>query len=283
MASIRDIKSRIKSTNSTKQITKAMNLVSTAKLKRARDKVEGVRPYFTLLQDTILDIMESSSGIENPYFVVREPKNTLVIVVTADRGLCGGYNTNSIKKALSIVSLNKISVLTLGTKARDFFKKREYDIKESFIHMSESVTVKNTKKVASKAMELFKSEEVDEVYLVYNKFISTIAFEPTSIKLLPMTAPEREGKSIMKAEPLYEPSPEAVLNMLIPQYIAGTLYGALLEATASEQSSRMTAMSSATDNATAMIEDLTLYFNRARQASITSEISEIVGGAEALK
>ena len=283
MASIRDIKSRIKSTNSTKQITKAMNLVSTAKLKRARDKVEGVRPYFTLLQDTISDIMESSSGIENPYFVVREPKNTLVIVVTADRGLCGGYNTNSIKKALSIVSLNKISVLTLGTKARDFFKKREYDIKESFIHMSESVTIKNTKKVANKAMELFKSEEVDEVYLVYNKFISTIAFEPTAIKLLPITALKNEGESVVKVEPLYEPSSEVVLNMLIPQYIAGTLYGALLEATASEQSSRMTAMSSATDNATAMIEDLTLFFNRARQASITSEISEIVGGAEALK
>ena len=283
MASIRDIKSRIKSTNSTKQITKAMNLVSTAKLKRARDKVEGVRPYFTLLQDTISDIMESSSGIENPYFVVREPKNTLAIVVTADRGLCGGYNTNSIKKALSIVSMNKISVLTLGTKARDFFKKREYDIKESFIHMSESVTIKNTKKVANKAMALFKSEEVDEVYLVYNKFISTIAFETTAIKLLPITAPKNEGESVVKVEPLYEPSSEVVLNMLIPQYIAGTLYGALLEATASEQSSRMTAMSSATDNATAMIEDLTLFFNRARQASITSEISEIVGGAEALK
>ena len=283
MASIRDIKSRIKSTNSTKQITKAMNLVSTAKLKRARDKVDGVRPYFTLLQDTISDIMESSSGIENPYFVVREPKNTLVIVVTADRGLCGGYNTNSIKKALSIESLNKISVLTLGTKARDFFKKREYDIKESFIHMSESVTIKNTKKVANKAMELFKSAEVDEVYLVYNKFISTIAFEPTAIKLLPITDPKTETERVVKVEPLYEPSSEDVLNMLIPQYIAGILYGALLEATASEQSSRMTAMSSATDNATAMIEDLTLFFNRARQASITSEISEIVGGAEALK
>lgn len=283
MAGIRDIKNRIKSTNSTKQITKAMNLVSTAKLKRARDKVDGVRPYFKLLQDTISDIMEKSSRIQNPYFEAREPKSTLVIVVTADRGLCGGYNTNAIKKALSIESTNRISVLTLGTKARDFFTRREYDIKDSFVHMSESVNMKNTKRVANRAMELFKTKEVDEVYLVYNRFISTIAFEPTTIKLLPMETPKVEGKRIVKAEPLYEPSPEAVLDMLIPQYITGTLFGALLEATASEQSSRMTAMSSATDNATAMIDDLTLFYNRARQASITREISEIVGGAEALK
>ncbi len=283
MAGIRDIKNRIKSTNSTKQITKAMNLVSTAKLKRARDKVEGVRPYFKLLQDVIDEIMKTSSKIENPFFEVREPKRTLVIVVTADRGLCGGYNTNSIKKALSIESENKISVITLGTKARDFFNKRDYDIKESFVHISESVNIKNTKMVANRAMELFKNKEVDEVYLVYNKFISTIAFEPTALKLLPMAAVESSGVKAMKAEPLYEPSPEAVLDLLIPQYITGTLYGALLEAAASEQSSRMTAMSSATDNATAMIDDLTLFYNRARQASITREISEIVGGAEALK
>jgi len=283
MASIRDIKNRIKSTNSTKQITKAMNLVSTAKLKRARDRVEGVRPYFSLLRDVVSEILESSGGIQNPYFETREPKNTLVVVVTADRGQCGGYNTNSIKKALSIETQNQISVITLGTKAKDYFRKRNFDIKASFIHISESVNMKNTKQVANKAMELFKNKEVDEVYLVYNRFISTIAFEPTAIKLLPMTAPTREGLRVVKAEPLYEPSPEAALDTLIPQYITGTLYGALLEASASEQSSRMNAMGNATDNATKMIDDLTLFFNRARQASITSEISEIVSGAEAQK
>lgn len=282
MAGIKDIKNRIKSVNSTRQITKAMNLVSTAKLKRARDKVEGVRPYFKQLQDVVSEIIKNSGGVENPYFEVREVKRTLVVVVTADRGLCGGYNSNSIKKVLSLKTEGEISLITVGTKARDYFTKRDFDVKESFIHMSEGVNIKNTKQVANKMMELFTAGEVDEVYLVYNKFISTISFEPTSIRLLPMTVIGGEKRTTMN-EPLYEPSPEKVLDVVVPQFIIGILYGALLEAAASEQSSRMTAMNSATDNASAMIDDLTLFYNRARQASITKEISEIVGGAEALK
>ncbi len=275
MAGIKDIKNRIKSVNSTRQITKAMNLVSTAKLKRARDKVEGVRPYFKQLQDVVSDIIKNSGGIENPYFEVREVKRTLVVVVTADRGLCGGYNTNSIKKALSLKTEGELSLITIGNKASDYFRKRDFDVKESFVHLSEGVNSGNAKQIANKIMELFINREVDEVYLVYNRFISTISFEPTSIRLLPMIVIGGEERTTLR-EPLYEPSPEKVLDVIVPQFIIGILYGALLEASASEQSSRMTAMNSATENASSMIDDLTDYFKTLHgKEDFTTELDKL--------
>lgn len=286
MAGVRDIKNRIKSVNSTKQITRAMNLVATAKLKRARARVEGVRPYFSVLQAVVKDIIEASEGVQNEFFNAREVKNTLYVVITADRGLCGGYNTNAIKKALSVEGGGAAVYITIGSKAKEYFTKRGYNVAESYVHVSESANLKDAQDISQRIIEMYKTGQVDEVYIIYNKFVSTIQFNPTEVKLLPLKVEDivsGEGdRKAHRTQPIYEPSPEKVLEVLIPKYITGTIYGALLEASTSEESSRMTAMSSATDNATEMINDLTLSFNRARQASITREISEIVGGAEAL-
>lgn len=286
MAGLRDIKIRIKSVNSTRQITKAMNLVATAKLKKSRDRVEGIRPYFNELQTVVKNIIASSEDVQNEFFSQREVKKSLFIVIAADRGLCGGYNANVIKKAALDMEGKEAAIIAVGGRSRDFFRIRNYDIKESFVEIGEQISYKDAQSIASKAIELYQKNEVDEVFVVFNRFISTIQYEPTAIHLLPLSLDEIKADSEEAASaisPIYDPSPNAVLDVLIPKYIAGTVYGALLEAAASEQSSRMTAMSSATDNATKMIGELTLYYNRARQASITTEISEIVGGAEALK
>lgn len=283
---MRDIKRKIKSINSTKQITKAMELVSTAKLKKARERLEKTKPYYKTVQRAIHDVFENSKDVRHEYLRVRDVKKTLYIVITGDRGLCGGYNINAIKKALEDVKdKSKTVFITIGTKARDYYKKRGFELVGEVTHISENPTFSQATEIARLALELFTKEEVDEVKLVYTEFVSTISQEPRMVQLLPVTkevdgegGEEKEFKYVS-----YEPSPEAVLGYLIPKYIASTIYGGLVESSASEQAARRVAMESASDNAEEMIDDLTLTFNQARQAAITQEITEIVGGAEALK
>ncbi len=283
---MRDIKRKIKSINSTKQITKAMELVSTAKLKKARERLEKTKPYYKTVQRAIHDVFENSKDVRHEYLRVRDVKKTLYIVITGDRGLCGGYNINAIKKALEDAKdKSKTVFITIGTKARDYYKKRGFELVGEVTHISENPTFSQATEIARLALELFTKEEVDEVKLVYTEFVSTISQEPRMVQLLPVTkevdgegGEEKEFKYVS-----YEPSPEAVLGYLIPKYIASTIYGGLVESSASEQAARRVAMESASDNAEEMIDDLTLTFNQARQAAITQEITEIVGGAEALK
>ncbi|MEW9123147.1 MAG: ATP synthase F1 subunit gamma [Thermotaleaceae bacterium] len=281
----RDIKRRIKSVNSTKQITKAMELVSSAKLRRARQRVDKTRPYFNTIKETVKDIFSSTSGIKHPFVNQREIKKSCYIVISADRGLCGGYNTNVIKTAVAHMrQKEKVSVISIGQKAKDFFRNRKYDFDGEFIHISENPTYSDAKRISNLVIQLYEKQLVDEVYLVYTQFVSTISQKPEIIKLLPLTKEEKaekEKKSLNFVS--YEPSPEAVLSYLVPKYIESTIFGALVESSASEQGARRVAMENATDNAEEMIGDLTLYYNRARQAAITQEIAEIVGGAEALK
>lgn len=282
-AGMQDIKRRIKSVDSTKQITKAMELVSSAKLRRARMRVEKNRPYFEKIEETIQGILPHTKELQNPYIDQREIKKTGYIVITGDRGLCGGYNTNAIKKALTHMEGREVSVIAIGQKGVNFFRKKEYDLDGEFVSISEKPMFSDAKSIGKLAMELFQNEMIDEVNLVYTEFVSTINHTPRLIKLLPLDQKEipEEVEEERDEVMTYEPSPEEVLEYLIPKYVESMIYGALIDASASEQGARRVAMESATDNAEEMIDDLNLKYNRARQASITQEISEIVGGAEA--
>ena len=287
-AGIRDIKLKIQSVNSTRQITKAMELVSTAKLKRAKDRVDITRPYFETVMSTVQDIIRNEKSLKHDYLNVRDVKKTLYIVVSADRGLCGGYNINVLKRTLAdIDSHDKATCITIGKKARDFFKKNEVDSLGEYLYISEKPTFADAQDIARKALKLYTDEKVDEIKLVYTRLVSTIAQEPHMLKLLPVEMPEEEVKEEsddeMKEFVSYEPSAEAVLSYVIPKYMESTLFGALVESSASEQAARRMAMENASDNADDMIATLSLTYNQARQAAITQEISEIVSGAEALK
>jgi len=282
--SMKDIKRRIRSVSGIKQITKAMELVSSAKLRKARQKLEMSRPYYQTLVRSIQDILSSTTGIKHPLLEKREIKNRAFIVITGDRGLAGGYNGNVVKLAESqIDNKEQATILVVGQKGRDYFKRRDYNIAGEFLNISEDPHYIDASSIGSLAIELYEEGKVDEVNVVYTGFKSVISQEPKILKLLPAESINDENNKGSRTLIEYEPSPEEVLDYLIPKYIHSAIYGAIIESSASEQGARRTAMESATDNAEEMIEDLELRYNRARQASITQEISEIVGGAEALK
>ena len=281
-----DIKRRIKSVNNTKQITKAMELVSSSKLKRARERAETIKPYFYTVKETVQDIFSTVTNIDHRYVKAREVKKSVYIVITSDRGLCGGYNINPIKLGIAHMEDKKnVSVITIGNKARDYFRNRKYDMDGEFTGISEKPTYQDAKRISSLALKLYEKKMADEVYIIYTQFVSTLTQNPEMIKLLPFTS-EGNAKVDQSDKPFeyisYEPSPESLLDYIIPKYIESTIYGAMAESAASEQAARRVAMESATDNAEEMIDTLTLNYNRARQAAITQEIAEIVGGAEAL-
>ncbi len=282
--STRDIKRRIRGITNIKQITNAMELVASAKLKRAREKLERTRPYYNTVLESIQEILASTGNINHPLLQVRDVEKSLYIVLTGDRGLAGGYNSNVLRLVENEIKERKdeVKLITIGSKGGEFYKRRGYEIVEEFAGISEEPSFFDAVKITRMALELYKKEEIDEIIIAYTKFYSPISQEAKLLKLLPHedTRAESEEKTNIIE---YEPSPEEVLDYLIPKYIESTIYGALIESSSSEQGARRTAMGSATDNAEEMIDDLQLSYNRARQAAITVEISEIVAGAEALK
>jgi F-type H+-transporting ATPase subunit gamma len=280
----KEIKSRIKSVNSTMKITKAMELVATAKLRKSRAQLDRTRPYSLAVIESIQEILANSGKIKHPFLDAREVKKRLFIVLASDRGLCGGYNTNINKLVESQVSdLSSVKLLIVGNKARNYFARRNYDIVDSFSGISEAPIFSDAKHIGEIALDLFKRGEVDEVNVVYTHFKSTISYDPKVLKLLPAEGLKEDSqKDKRQALIEYEPSAEVVLGYLVPKYVFGAMYGALIEASASEQGARRVAMESATDNAEELIKDLDLLKNRARQAAITQEITEIVSGANAL-
>jgi F-type H+-transporting ATPase subunit gamma len=283
-SSTRDIKRKIRSVNSTMQITKAFELVSTAKLKRARDRMEITKPYFETIQAAVHDILSSDKSIKSKYISSEHGVKPLFIVVTSDRGLCGGYNVNAIKKSLETApSKTDAKFITVGKKAHDILRQLGYNIVDSFLYISEKPEYIHAAQVAKAAIDLFEKGEVDSIHFVYTRFASTISQVATSLMLLPIERPAMKQDDGPIEVVNYEPSPEEVLKYIIPKYIESTLYGGMVESSASEQAARRIAMENASDNAEEIIEELTLSFNQARQAAITQEISEIVGGAEALK
>lgn len=284
----RDIKRKIKSVSNTRQITKAMELVSTAKLRKAKKKLDITKPYFDTVLETIKNIIKNEKNLKHKYLVDREVENSLFIVVTADRGLCGGYNTNVLKESVKQIeaSNSNVKLITIGKQAKSFFEKSPHKIIKSFLGISEKPDFTDAKKMANIALKLQDEELIDEIYLVYTRMITSLSLEPTILKLLPVEV-DTEGEEVKKDEMKdlvnYEPSAEVVLDFIIPKYIESVIFGALIESSAAEQSARRIAMENATDNADDLIDELSLTYNKARQAAITQEITEIVGGAEALK
>jgi F-type H+-transporting ATPase subunit gamma len=282
--STKEIKRRIRGISSTKQITKAMELVSSSKLKHARRSLEASRPYYNTVLENIQDILNFEKNLRHPLLDKREIKTSLYIVVAADRGLAGGYNSSIMRLVEDAISENGhgSKLITIGTKARDYFKRRNYDISETFIGISEKPDFYHAKRIGEKALELYEDKQVDEINIVFTRFLSTISQEPKILRLLPSKEVEKESGNKRRVVE-FEPSTEEVLSYLIPKYIQSSIYGALIEASASEQAARRLAMDAATENAEEIIDDLQISYNRARQAAITMEISEIVSGADALK
>ena len=282
---MKEIKTRIKSVESTKQITKAMELVSSSKFRKAKERAESARPYFNTLYNTVQDIAKNTSNSRNVFLKERKVNNVCYIVIAGDRGLAGGYNSNILKAVIAHNKLGTGKVITVGKKAKESLSKRGYEVID-YIESVEKCVYEDANRVAQTAMEAYKNGEVDEVNLVYTEFISALSQEPKIVKLLPVTIDntntEKEVKKV-KAAVQYLPSADAVLGYVLPKYVSGSVYGAIAESFASEQAARRTAMESATDNANEMISKLELVYNRARQAAVTQEISEIVGGAAAAK
>ena len=282
---MKEIKTRIKSVESTKQITKAMELVSSSKFRKAKERAESASPYFNTLYNTVQDIAKNTSNSRNVFLKERKVNNVCYIVIAGDRGLAGGYNSNILKAVIAHNKLGTGKVITVGKKAKESLSKRGYEVID-YIESVEKCVYEDANRVAQTAMEAYKNGEVDEVNLVYTEFISALSQEPKIVKLLPVTIDntntEKEVKK-GKAAVQYLPSADAVLGYVLPKYVSGSVYGAIAESFASEQAARRTAMESATDNANEMISKLELVYNRARQAAVTQEISEIVGGAAAAK
>lgn len=273
------IKRRIKSVGSTKQITKAMQLVASSKLRKAKARAEQARPYFNELYKTMCEIASANTDFSTIYTVKREVKHRLFIVVAGDRGLAGGYNSNILKMAVAAHEndAEKPKIIAIGKKAGEFFSKRDYDIVASYANIAEDIKPNTAQDIANIAIDMFANGEVDEVVVFYTMFVSSMSQEPHSMSVLPMDTVELEDYGVMT----YDPSPEAVFNRIVPRFTASLIQCAVVESYASEQGARRTAMENATDNADAMTENLSLLYNRARQSSITTEIIDIVSGASA--
>ncbi|PKR77753.1 F0F1 ATP synthase subunit gamma [Halalkalibacillus sediminis] len=290
MASLRDIKNRITSTKKTKQITKAMEMVSASKLNKAEQNAKSFVPYMEKIQEVVSSIASGNSTADHPMLNSRPVNKVGYIVITSDRGLAGPYNSHILRKLYQTIqdrhqSTDEYVVVAIGKVGLQFCKKRGLPVAKEVTGLPDQPEFAEIKEIASYAVNLFSEEEVDELYLYYSHFISAISSEVKDKKLLPLTDIEEsdsdEKKSLTTYE--YEPDEDEILASILPQYAESLIYGALLDGKASEHANRMSAMRSATDNADELIGDLTLSYNRARQAAITQEISEIVGGVAALE
>lgn len=286
MASMRDIKRRKDSIQSTQQITKAMKLVSTVKLQRARSRAENARPYFDKMYETIQSILAKSERLDHPFLTGRGSERKAVIVVTSNRGLAGGYNNNVTRLIVdSGWRKEDVDIYGVGRKGVETLARRDYHIVSDDSEVMNAPSFADAAAIGEKVLDAFAAGEIGEIYLAYTKFKNTVVHVPTLIKLLPVDVEEKQeaGKQT-KSETLmnYEPGPEEALDLLIPKYINSTIFGAFIESAASENGARMQAMDAATSNADEMISTLSLVYNRARQGAITQELTEIISGAEAL-
>lgn len=274
--SMKDIKRRIRSIESTGQITKAMELVASSKLRRAKERALACAPFFDELYQTVCDISSYNSDFSSIYVKPREVKNSLYIIIAGDRGLAGGYNSNVMKLAEKSMKSKNAKVIAIGKRAVEHYSKREMMVK-GYSGVAENLDQLRVEQISQVVIEMYQKGEIDEVYICYTEFISALSQEPLEMKILPLSniTEPLQDKSYIE----YEPSPEEVFDRIVPYYVSGIIYGAVVESYASEQGARRTAMESANDNAKEIIEKLSLSYNRARQATITQEISEIVSGA----
>ena len=286
MASMKAIKKRISSVNNTKKIMKAMNLVAASKLQKAKLRLDHIRPLFDNLQQ-VMDSIKAGlePGEEIVYAQDREVKSIAYIIMTGDRGLCGGYNTNVSKEAFAFVEANKDKsekIIAVGSKGWEYFRRRNKDIVYRTIAASEATSFSDAEVLGDRIAKMYTSGEADEVYLIYTHFESVLVHIPYIVRLLPFKSKNQEESGGFAASMSYDPDAGTFFEHAVPMYLNISIFGAMMESAVCEQASRMTSMDAATRNATEIIDDLTLEFNRKRQAMITQEISEIVTGANAL-
>jgi F-type H+-transporting ATPase subunit gamma len=290
MANPREIHRRMRSVKNIQQITKAMKMVAAARLRRAQEKATSTRPFADKIESLLLTAVSDKAALaelskkDAPLLAQRPVRKTGFVVVAADKGLAGAYNSNLLKHAVAeIAEADSYYLVTVGRKAKEFFQHRGYDVAKDFLGLSDKPNFEYAEQIAKAAVDAFKSGEVDEVKLISTRFKSALSYTPETLNLLPVVPPAAEGKSAEAGDVMFEPSGEALLAQLLPYYVNTKIYAALMQSAASELGARMTAMSSATDNASALLRSLELSYNKARQAGITNEINEIVGGAEALQ
>ena len=283
MASMRDIKRRKSSIQSTQQITKAMKLVSTVKLQKAKNRAEETNPYFNYMYQTVSSMLKRSNNISHPYLNAGESEKKAVVVITSNRGLAGGYNSNIVKLITeSGFKKEDLEIYAIGHKGREALERRGYHIALDASEVIESPAYEDAAAICSQVLKAYQEGEIGEIYLAYTHFKNTVSHEPKLMKLLPVEIDLDETKEDSNILMNYEPNDEEALDMIIPKYVTSLFYGALVEAVASENGARMQAMDSATSNAEDMISDLSLKYNRARQGSITQELTEIIAGASAI-
>ena len=280
MASMREIKRRRGSIQSTQQITKAMKLVATVKLQKARQRAENSKTYFQYMYKTVTSMLAKAGTIEHPYLQGGGSDNVGIVVITSDRGLAGGYNSNVAKLVLaSGYAKENVRLYTIGKKGADMLLRKGYQVVENYPNVIEEPSFEDAKIVGNRLLQDYMKGEIGEIYIAYTEFKNTVVHIPKMVKLLPVDESQGENDSTIMN---FEPSEEEAISLLIPKYVTSILYGALVEAVASENGARMQAMDSATNNAEEIIHDLELKYNRARQGAITQELTEIIAGADAI-
>jgi F-type H+-transporting ATPase subunit gamma len=284
MATLRDIQRRIRSVQSTQKITRAMKLVAAAKLRRAQERILAARPYANKMSELLGNLVSGSEDAVHPLLEQREGPRRQIVIITADKGLAGAFNSNILRRAMELIRESSAADLTLvvvGRKARDFYRRRPYSIKRDMVGFWDRLAYSHACELADFFMQEYLAGDVDEVWLLYNEFRSVTVQRPVRVQLLPI--PRTESDATETVDYIYEPGPEEILGELLPRHVRMQVYRALMESLAGEYGARMTAMEAATTNAKEMIEVLTIQYNKARQEKITKELLDIVGGAEALK
>ena len=289
MESIKEIRTHIDSVQQTLKITNAMYLISSSKLRKARRQLTDVQPYFEKITRTISDILHRTAGVDHVYFDTRpgHPHKVGYIVITGDKGLAGAYNHNVLRLVEEeMAKVEDPTLFLIGQAGRNYFQHKGVNIDGEFMYTAQDPTVYRAREIGDTFIELFRKGHLDEVYVVYTEMVTPMQMEPKMVKLLPLDrdafpwTPRRSADGSERHEVTYVPSPEHVLNHIVPSYLKGLLFGTLVESFCSEQNARMNAMDTATDNARSLLKELSLHYNRARQTAITQEITEIVGGAQ---
>jgi F-type H+-transporting ATPase subunit gamma len=287
MATLRDIQRRIRSVQSTQKITRAMKLVAAAKLRRAQERILSARPYANKMAELLGNLVSGADGATHPLLEQREGPRRQIVIITADRGLAGAFNANILRRAVELIresSAADVTLVVVGRKARDFFRRRPHTVKRDMIGFWDRLAYSHAAELADAFMQSYLDDEVDEVFLLYNEFRSVALQRPVRQQLLPIPRTEAvDGEAMAPVDYIYEPGPAEILGDLLPRHVRMQVYRALMESLAGEYGARMTAMEAATKNAKEMIDVLTIQYNKARQEKITKELLDIVGGAEALK
>ena len=286
MATLRDIQRRVRSVQSTQKITKAMKLVAASKFRRAQERILAARPYATKMRELLAGFGGQAGDEPQPLLIRRETGRKRLVIITADKGLCGAFNSNILRESLRFLrgaAEASVTLVVVGKKARDFYRRRQFTVKSEMLGIFDRLAYSHAQELAGGLMQDYLAGDVDEVHLMYNEFRSVAVQHPVRQQLLPIEAESESGDAGPQEEYLYEPGPEAILASLLPRHVTVQVYRALMESAAGEYGARMTAMEAASKNAREMIHLLTIQYNKARQERITKELLDIVGGAESLR